>query len=609
MASIRYTSLALLLLAAASTNFVNASQMTDAGTASMDVTAATSMLDSSLNTDVNDHNLKSDVKLIPGGTLKQVHVITRHGARTMLSKDADSLAEAAGVTLTPSGQKQLRDLGIWLRQEYLPVLGKVSEDTETKRSLDYYNPGLHRFEASNLDRTLTSANALAKGLFPSSIRASGAHNTPPEDPLYETTELFESDIAIPVYTTGKDQNDILLRAYKNCPTFTDRLTKKLYKSREWKKLEEDNKDILVQIAQYFPDQAVNGEIPLKDAWNIYDAMHVAKTECVEDQENLDHCRAFLTRDEVVAAETALTSQDFIRLENLVEHVEFLKFGAGMDTDPSEGVLTAGNLLGSNLLWRILNRSKGEGNFFLYSAHIGTLLGTLSTLQASKDFFRDTGEKFLEYGSALIVEIHTGSDGQYYFVLKYKALDKDFAVEIMLKESRTGIKCGTGAADDWNSWCLLNAVQGWASLNTITSEEAWCKACNNQEADVCIAKGGRSQTSEIDVWAVNAQSMGYANAPGATKIICLLFFGGFSLGVLLMGMVWWCSREKQYTVDPNFKVSPKNKHDLGMMDDSTSSQSGSIGKEEPVEIDGILKKDGEFDDVDMSAEKLNGKDIC
>ena len=39
--------------------------------------------------------------------LKQVHVVTRHGARTPLPKNAETLVEQAGSTLTPIGQKQL----------------------------------------------------------------------------------------------------------------------------------------------------------------------------------------------------------------------------------------------------------------------------------------------------------------------------------------------------------------------------------------------------------------------------------------------------------------------------------------------------------------------
>lgn len=540
--------------------------------------------------------------------LEQVHVITRHGARSMLSKDSDSLAEAGGATLTPLGQKQLYDLGEWLRNEYLEVLGNPV--TGQDRSLAYYNPNLHLIESSNLDRTLSSANALAKGLFPGTMRASGAHNTQPSDPDYEKNELFDSPLAVPVpvYTTGQDKNDVTLRAYVNCPTFHDRLNK-LYRSEEWKKLESDFSVFLIKLAQWFPDLAVDGKIPLKNVWNAYDALHVARTECIVNEMDDTSCNAFLDRDTVVAAASSLNSEEFSKLEQLVEHIEFLKFGAGLDTSPEDGMVTAGHLLGSNLLWKILNRSKGDGDFFVYSAHLGTLMGLLSTMQASGDFWIATeGEKFFEYGSALIVEIHKSEEkGIRYFKLKYKATDSDEAVNIIIHESATGIKCGKDDSSGLSmipkaSWCLLDEVITWADMYTLRSEEAWCKACNNKEADVCLAP--KRSTSTLDAWASNAEAMGYTTAPGATTVICLLFFGGFSSGVLMMWIVWWCSgnllvRKRSTKLDFEDGIVNSRKN---VFDDSTSSVSDG-SKENAVAIQDA------FPTRDRSAEEMRGKEIC
>ncbi len=543
-------------------------------------------------------------------TLEQVHVITRHGARTMLSKDSDTLAEAGGATLTPLGQKQLHDLGDWLRNEYLEVLGNPV--TGQDRSLAYYNPNLHLFESSNLDRTLSSANALAKGLFPSTMRASGAHNTQPSDPDYEKKELFDSPLAVPVpvYTTGRDKNDVTLRAYRNCPTFHDRLIK-LYRSQEWIKLESDFSAMLMKLAAWFPDMAVDDKIPLKNIWNVYDAIHVARTECIDNENNDKSCPALVDQETVITAASVLTTDEFLQLEEVVEHVEFLKFGAGLDTSPEDGMVTAGHLLGSNLLWKILNRSKGDGDFFVYSAHLGTLMGLLSTMQASGDFWKATGgEKFFEYGSALIVEILKSQDkGVRYFKLKYKATGSEEAVNIVIHESATGIKCGQD--DDSGlamvpkaSWCLLDEVITWADMYTLRSEEAWCKACNNKEADVCLAP--KRSASTLDSWASNAEAMGYTTAPGATTVICLLFFGGFSAGVLMMWIVWWCSgglMVNRRSNKSNFEdgivnsTSPKN-----IFDETTSSVSD--GSKE----NGIAIQDA-FPSRDRSAEEMMGREVC
>ena len=584
----RYFSLALFLLVAVATTtrVVHAADTETSYQDDADAQAAKTMA----------KHEESD--FLSRSTLEQVHVITRHGARTMNPKDSDTLAEQGGVTLTAMGQQQLYDLGVWLQNEYIDELG--DPQTDGVRSLQYYNPNFHHFEASNLDRTLTSANALAKGLFPGTMRASGSHKMDPSDPLYEETVLFESPAAvpIPVYTTGSDINDVTLQAFKNCPEFQRRLKKDLYPSAEWKSLETQYEDLLVKLARWFPEMAEDGKVPLKEVWNAYDALHVARTECFDN--TATSCEAFLSTEDVRLAASALTSADFERLEGLTEHTEFLKFGAGLDTDPSLGTATAGPLGGSNLLWKILNRSKGDGHFFLYSANFPLLLGLLSTLQASTDFWNVTGEKFFEYGSALIVEIHKSKDkGQRYFVLKYKSSEDTDSVNVIIKESSTGIKCGD---DDSGlpmipkaSWCLLEEVETWADIYTLKSEEAWCKACNNQEADVCMAKKGRSRgTPMIDTWAANSKSMGYTNAPGAVAVICSLFFGGFFAGVLLMTLVWKCSSGgigKSVSTDAY-----------------TSSYDGEDEKDgEVVEIDGTYGSS--LSDSHKSAEKLNNKEIC
>lgn len=582
----RYFSLALFLLVATTTRVVHAAD-TDTYKEDFDAQTAKTMA---------EHE-ESD--FLSRSTLEQVHVITRHGARTMNPKDSDTLAEQGGATLTAMGQQQLFDLGVWLQNEYIDVLG--NPQTGRDRSLQYFNPNFHRFEASNLDRTLTSANALAKGLFPGTMRASGSHNMDPSDPLYEETVLFESPAAvpIPVYTTGNEINDVTLQAFKNCPEFHKRLKKDLYPSAKWKSLETDHEDLLVKLAPWFPELAEDGKVPLKEVWNVYDALHVARTECFDNTATA--CNAFLSTEDVWLAASALTSEDFERLEVLTEHTEFLKFGAGLDTDPSLGTAAAGPLGGSNLLWKILNRSKGDGHFFLYSANFPLLLGFLSTLQASTDFWNATGEKFFEYGSALIVEIHKSVDkGQHYFVLKYKSSERTDSINVVIKESTTGIKCGQDDSGLPNiqkaSWCLLEEVETWADIYTLKSEEQWCKACNNQEADVCMASKGRSNGSPlIDTWAANSESMGYTHAPGAVAVICSLFFGGFFAGVLLMTLVWKCSSggiSKSVSVD-----------------ESTSSYDGEDEKDSEA-VEEICDTYGSsLSDSHKSAEKLNDKEIC
>jgi len=553
---------------------------------------------------VMEEHEKND--LLSESTLEQIHVITRHGSRTMLSRDGDTLDEVGVATLTPLGQLQLYRLGAWLRDEYLGQLGNPIEGTYN--SLDFYNPNFHRFESTNSDRTLSSANALAMGLFPDTERASGSHNYDPSDPKYGEG-LYKSILgtppAIPVYTTGQFKNDITLRAHSNCPRFHKRLAD-LYQSTDWISLESMNREILIKLALHFPDLAVNGMVPLKDARDAYDAMHVTRTECfLPNSKNLlDNCGAFVAYESIVTAVAMFSDEEFQLLESLTEHVEFLKYGSGMDLDPFHGKDTAGALLGSNLLWKILNRSKGDGQFFMYSTDEPTLFGLLSTLQASSDFYGDTkGEKYFDYGDALIVEIHKSIEmGKYYFVLKYKENQTEEAIHLVLRESTTGVQCGADHPDlqdmEKFNWCMLDEIVKWAQVTTYSSEEAWCSACANTEADVCLRNNGRRTprgTPTLDAWIASSDSMGYTNASGANFVICALFFGGFAAGIFSMGMIWRFGGSYRERPAKTEKL-PKFKPSFDTSDNDSKVDTVDMA------IEGL------FVEAD-SAEKLEDKQIC
>jgi hypothetical protein len=475
----------------------------------------------------------------------------------MLSKDADDLEEEGGEKLTPLGHRQLYDLGAWLRQTYAGQIG-----------LDEYDPALHRLESSDFDRTISSANALSAGLFPIGSRT---------DLHGGVDGLLPADVApsIPVYSRRSD-NDVYIRAFSICPTFHDRL-QDLYESTWWKELENNDQvqGLLQKLAVIFDGdiESVDGAVPLKSIWNAYDQIHVALTECTADTANGnfgdDSAAVMLTGPDSFACQslpnpslvTAVTSAEFSQLEDLMEETENRKFG----------VETAGHLVGSNILWRMLDRAaNSSGRFFLYSAHVPTILGLLSTLQA--DFEADVNERFIEYGSALILEVHeeratTGtSDGsalpQKYIKLKYKSALQDNTVDITLKQSSgdsnvSPSPCGHGGLNsnidtagslESPSFCSLQQFIDWAQMSTLNSLEAWCDACGNDTSDVCmdailknlhVVDGepsyGSSLTSEVMDAAVTDPA-----------VIAATFFGGFlsSLLCVAIGYCFCCCRRRK-----------------------------------------------------------------
>ena len=61
--------------------------------------------------------------------LKQVHVVTRHGSRRPLPKTAVTLEETSETSLlTPLGQQQHYELGLWLQERYLDHFGDILDE-------------------------------------------------------------------------------------------------------------------------------------------------------------------------------------------------------------------------------------------------------------------------------------------------------------------------------------------------------------------------------------------------------------------------------------------------------------------------------------------------
>ena len=438
-------------------------------------------------------------------TLKQVHVITRHGSRTPLNKDADSILDKAGGTvLTPLGQKQMFQLGEWLR-------GYYNQD----EFLDVYDPSLVRLESSSLDRTITSANALSMGLFPLNAQAAG----------HGGSEIFTSVLphipGPPVYSL-QEHNDIFLRSYNQCPVFQKRLLD-LYNSEQWAQLQINQRSLLDILEEKFPEEA---PVDLKDIWNIYDMVHVSRTECEHDPSSYA-CTVLSDPSKA----TALSDSQFFELEQLMEQTENMKWGPG----------TARNYIGSNLLWQIMERASDEGKFFLYSTHAPTMLGFMSMFnEKSQD------ERFVDYGSAIIIEVYQEDQNGYWFRFLYKAASEEIARYLPMK----AVDCAVTTFDGTN-YCSLTKLLVWATENTLFTHEEWCTACENEMADVCmhhllannvISKGLQELTNAVLKDDDQTQRL----------IIAGTFFGGLIVGLVLMGFCCACTgcgndtgeREKQ-----------------------------------------------------------------
>jgi hypothetical protein len=374
--------------------------------------------------------------------LKQLHVITRHGSRYALTK-TQTLVEGTGEgALTPLGQKQMFDLGVWLRTLYSSFsLFKV------------FDPSKVHFQSSAFERTVTSANSFSLGFFPQSAR----------DPA-GTSLLSVIPANVPVYTT-ENKNDVTIRAYDKCGAFLSYLGS-LYASEEWKALEKDNSALLKRLAgiasfEEFVDSST-GTFPLTEVWNAYDAIHVTKTEC--DVEGSVYCQ-YLQNPSV---KDDLDDDEWFALQSLAHQTELLKYGNDV----------AGKYVGGNLLLQIVDRMQGtlDGQssaafekFYLYSAHYPTILGLLAALNDKPV----DSEVIPSYASALIFELYEDdTDGQRSVQVLYKAGDESDPKPVPL-----------GSACSNTALCPLATVAGLVSNLSLKS---WCQNCGNVDADVCVA---------------------------------------------------------------------------------------------------------------------------
>ena len=468
----------------------------------------------------------------------QVQVLARHGARTPLTKDALSLNEK-GATLTPIGQKECYDLGAWLHSKYGAQLNLST----------VYDPSRVRLLSSDFDRTVVSAQSLALGFFDRSARLGGG----------TVTSLLPPGLTpanVPVYTL-QNPNDISIRSYSNCPTFVDKL-QEVYKSSDFSKIAEDNKALLEKLGAYsgfaqYLSTAKTPTIDLKSLWNVYDAINVARTECATSA-TAPTCIALADP----SVRNLLTAAEFAALQNAAHAVEHLKYGVG----------TAGNLLGSNLLRDIYeamglrtaresddmdftdrrledNAGNPQESFLLYSGHYPTILGMFAAMDSVALNAGLSRTSIPSYASALIFELWED----------YDATPVSHSVRVAYKDGMSAAEtylvvpwCGgddTSSSVDSKKFCGLDKFLSFLRNMKPGTRSAWCSACKNTKADMCVAKEYERYKSENPVG-------GDDNGGDAEQCIIAAplvgaFFGGAVLSGGIVGCLFICIRQSDQSL--------------------------------------------------------------
>lgn len=433
-------------------------------------------------------------------TLRQVQIVTRHGARTPLPKTA-LVQESNDPVLTPLGQLEHYQLGVWLRNRYSGL-----------DVIDTYNESLTNFESSYYVRTIVSAQSLALGLFPNrGISLLPANVTPANIPIHELAA----------------QHDITIRAYENCPTYKQNLNA-LYQTPSWIQYQNDHMSLLQSLAQqpYFARYANFGSyVLLSQVWNVYDAIQVAKTECGIDNSS-EFCLTYSNPQFV----NLLSNSDWSQLKQVAQYAELAKYG----------IPTAQNLLGSNLLIDILQAmgvqdfnvtpmSSPTSTFHMYSAHYPT---QLSIFAALKIVFNNL-DGLPNYASALIFELwednstSTSTSNSAFVRFLFKDGFSNIALPVPL-----GYECG-GVEN-----CTLSNFTALLKSISFPSAAAWCDACNNTFSDVCVAN--LLSVAQAKLAAESCPSGGFSK-----RAIVRSFFGGVGASVLIVAIVYFVYKYRRH----------------------------------------------------------------
>jgi hypothetical protein len=372
-------------------------------------------------------------------TLQQIHIITRHGSRYVLTKNHTSLGEGTSAFLTSTGIQQMHDLGIQLRDKY----------SDHFPFLPNYDPELVYFESSDFDRTIVSASALASGLF--------------------HVENSTAPVHVPVHTFQLE-NDLYIRAYDKCSQFKKDLNT-LYESQKWIELEEEYDDLLRKLAaiesfQKYADS--NGRVSLAQVWNVYDAIYVAKSEC---ESSAPDARVVCQSLEDPFVKDVLSDAEFEQLRRLVGTSESMRYRT-----PSAARFVAYNLL-AKISSRIMysdddefRREDGSAKIYLYSGHYPLLLAIFAALDRT-----NTDDGIPNYSAAVVIEVYEDEKEKkvVYYYHGGQGLE-DTSIQSPIRF--LGRNCEADACPFDH---ILQLVKDW-------SEKTWCDTCGgDSQVDICL----------------------------------------------------------------------------------------------------------------------------
>jgi len=395
-----------------------------------------------------------------------VFAVSRHGARNVLPKTALLAEPSAGTTLLAAGLRQCYQAGLAFRSRYLDAANCSASSPNTclapaglpsparygivssaNTSFSNYNT---RVVSSALDRTLLSARSFLAGAFayglgglatPSALLSNGAQLPP----------IFSA--------AGRDEDDVLVRAYSKCPLYLLRLLA-WYSSPEFDAVHISSAPLRALVAQLpgWP-AGVSNDTSLVNWYNIYDAFSVSRSGY---------------GDPMPTVNTTVWAQ----MKDLADWLETRKSAPSL----------AGNLLGGPLLQELSNRiaaavaaaSAGSlltsyTRLMLMSGHYNSQLALLAALNVTLPSMPATA-------SLLAFELHRSGAQLAVRCVMQDGPEAQYAALPLPCASPAGEAVGGGGACTLADWTALSA-RGTAGVN---STAAWCSACGAIAPMPCAA---------------------------------------------------------------------------------------------------------------------------
>lgn len=421
------------------------------------------------------------------GTLVQVQLLHRHGARPSLEKHPfDPTNESRSTPLYPHGVSQIEALGAYVRSKYIDA---TKEERIEGISQNKNRPERGDFASfsSNLHRTLGSARAFIRKLYPGSLVS----------PL-----VF-----------GNAENDWVIRGYALCDElaiqFEDFVQSDVFTDKE---REGGNSEFIAGVAEKLSNQPGDFE----EVYNIYDRFQIIQNDFYGAQSS--------SRPSPSPAK--LSETEFNDLKKLADWYESHKFNfAEHNIHVATGLLQQ---ITSQIQAKIKNTDDVRPNRIVhYSVHYPTLLSLWASLrQLNPDAAEGPqypADRIPGFGAALILELHRIPSGTH--MVRMRWFEGDAEPDAVPKFTPVAIGRGDCSEENKVDGCSFAAMERMLA-SADTGLGTFCRDCRST-AKVCTSQ----ESSETPVTTTGG---GDSNNSGRERLTAgaIGAVGGLAVGLLM-----------------------------------------------------------------------------